>query len=149
MLLLYEKWKLLFSMQRIFREYKQPFSLTYLGLSLMVVYLPIAALKDRICSSLGTSTALHIRLRINELHHSAETDITSSLITDTDLSNREEGRPVMDKNGVDEPHFLAKSNQLRPWEIAKCGLILTPAWFVTEVTLRCSVIYLPRFCTSD
>lgn len=128
-------------MQRIFREYKQPFSLTYLGLSLMVVYLPIAALKDRICSSLGTS----IRLRINELHHSAESDITSSLITDTDLSNREEGRPVMHKNEVDEPHFLAKSNQLRPWEIAKCGLILTPAWFVTEVTLRCSCYLLATF----
>ncbi|XP_024165690.1 uncharacterized vacuolar membrane protein YML018C isoform X2 [Rosa chinensis] len=108
--------------QRIFTEYKQPFSLTYLGVSLMVVYLPIAALKDRICSL----------LRKNEFHDSAETDVTTSLITDKDLSDREEGRPVMDKNDVDEPYFLAKSNQLGPWEIAKFGLILTPAWFITE-----------------
>ncbi|KAM5564642.1 hypothetical protein ABKV19_018954 [Rosa sericea] len=108
--------------QRIFIEYKQPFSLTYLGVSLMVVHLPIAALKDWICSL----------LRTNECHDSAETDITTSLITDKDVSDREEGSPVMDKNEVDEPYFLAKSNQLGPWEIAKFGLILTPAWFITE-----------------
>ncbi|KAL6216022.1 hypothetical protein ACLB2K_009249 [Fragaria x ananassa] len=114
--------------QRIFTEYKQPFSLTYLGVSLMVVYLPIAAFKDWICSFLSFSNPLPT----NEFHHSAEKDITSSLITDKDLSDREEGFPEKDKNQVDEPLFLAQRNQLGPLEIAKCGLILTPAWFITE-----------------
>lgn len=118
------------TLQRIFREHKQPFSLTYLGVSLMVVYLPIAAFKDWICSFLSFSNPLPT----NEFHHSAEKDITSSLITDKDLSDREEGFPEKDKNQVDEPLFLAQRNQLGPLEIAKCGLILTPAWFITEVT---------------
>ncbi|GMP89617.1 hypothetical protein CsSME_00041109 [Camellia sinensis var. sinensis] len=34
----------------IFTDYKQPFAVTYLGVSLMVVYLLIAFIKDWICS---------------------------------------------------------------------------------------------------
>ncbi|GMP89616.1 hypothetical protein CsSME_00041109 [Camellia sinensis var. sinensis] len=36
--------------QGIFTDYKQPFAVTYLGVSLMVVYLLIAFIKDWICS---------------------------------------------------------------------------------------------------
>lgn len=136
-------------MQRIFTEYKQPFALTYLGVSLMVVYLPIAALKHWICtllkpnlvdnfynneSAMSTSVGLDIPLIINEMHHSPETDVTSCPVTDKDISNREEGRPLIAKSEEDESHLLAQSDQLSPWEIAKCGLILTPIWFLTEVT---------------
>lgn len=133
--------------QRIFTEYKQPFALTYLGVSLMVVYLPIAALKHWICSllkpnlvdnfynnesAMSTSVGLDIPLIINEMHHSPETDVTSSPVTDKDLSNAEEGRPLIAKSEEDESHLLEQSDQLSPWEIAKCGLILTPIWFLTE-----------------
>lgn len=135
-------------MQRIFCEYKQPFSLTYLGVSLMAVYLPISALKDWIYNLLhpnlvknfyngiiaGTSGGLGIPLGINEMPHSPETDVRSCLITDKDLSNTEEGQALTDKSKEDEPRLLERSCQLSPWEVAKFGLILTPVWFITEVT---------------
>ncbi|KAK1300103.1 hypothetical protein QJS10_CPB13g00321 [Acorus calamus] len=38
--------------QGIFADYKQPFAVTYLGASLMVIYLPIAFIKDWICGIL-------------------------------------------------------------------------------------------------
>ncbi|KAM1133498.1 hypothetical protein ACFX19_043448 [Malus domestica] len=132
--------------QRIFSEYKQPFSLTYLGVSLMAVYLPISALKDWIYNLLhpnlvknfyngiiaGTSGGLGIPLRINEMPHGPEAHVRSCLITDNDLSKTEEGRPLTDKSEEDEPRLLEHSCQLSPWEVAKFGLILTPVWFITE-----------------
>ena len=78
----------------------------------MVVYLPIAALKDWICSLMNaylykdlcvdsnvisTSTGLNTPLRINEMHHGPETE--NGLVTDKDLSEREEGWPLIAKNG--------------------------------------------------
>lgn len=131
--------------QRIFADYRQPFALTYLGVSLMVVYLPIAALRDWICSLLkansyknpcndwnvvDTSTGLDTPLRINEMHHRPENG--NGLITDKDLSEREEGWPLVAKSEEDEPHLLVQSCELNSWDIAKCSLYLTPIWFATE-----------------
>lgn len=133
--------------QKIFTEYRQPFALTYLGVSLMVIYLPIALLRDCFCSLLdknmfknlfgnlsltSTSTALHIPLRINELNNSLETDLRSSLISDKDLSEREEGWPLIAKSDEDEPRVLQQRSELNSWAIAKCSLYLTPIWFITE-----------------
>jgi len=42
-------------LQNIYEKYKQPFALTYLGASLMVVFLPIAFMKDWFCSLFHTS----------------------------------------------------------------------------------------------
>jgi len=113
----------------------------------MVVYLPIAALKDWICSLMNaylykdlcvdsnvisTSTGLNTPLRINEMHHGPETE--NGLITDKDLSEREEGWPLIAKNEEDESQLLEQSCELSSWDIAKCGLYLTPIWFATEVT---------------
>ncbi|XP_075652604.1 putative transporter C405.03c isoform X4 [Castanea sativa] len=131
--------------QRIFTDYKQPFAITYLGVSLMVVYLPIAALKDWVCSLMNaylykdlcvdsnvisTSTGLNTPLRINEMHHGPETE--NGLVTDKDLSEREEGWPLIAKNEEDESHLLEQSCELSSWDIAKCGLYLFPIWFATE-----------------
>lgn len=133
--------------QKIFREYRQPFALTYLGVSLMVIYLPIALLRDCFCSFLdknmfknlfgnlsltSTSNALHIPLRINELNNSLETDLRSSLISGKDLSEREEGWPLIAKSDEDEPCVLEQRSELNSWAIAKCSLYLTPIWFITE-----------------
>ncbi|KAK9279138.1 hypothetical protein L1049_012815 [Liquidambar formosana] len=135
--------------QRIFAEYRQPFALTYIGVSLMVVYLPIAVFKDWICSLLDTnffknlfkgssimsssSTGLDIPLTINEImHYGPETDMRSCLVTDMDLHEREEGWPLISKNGEDESHLLEESCEFSSWEIAKCSFYLTPIWFITE-----------------
>ncbi|KAJ0031666.1 hypothetical protein Pint_12531 [Pistacia integerrima] len=133
--------------QRIFAEYRQPFALTYLGVSLMVIYLPIALLRDCVCSFLGatvfknffrntsvtsTSTGLDIPLRVNELQDGPETDLQRSLISAKFLSEREEGWPLLPKNEEDEPPSLEHSSDLLSWEIVKCSLYLTPIWFLTE-----------------
>ena len=137
-------------LQRIFSEYKQPFALTYLGVSLMVVYLPIAVLKDWICRRLDlnsfkslcngstiakSSAGLDIPLRINEICPSSETDTESSLNTDMDLSENEDGWLII-TNMEDEVGFLEKNHELSSWEIAKCGFYLAPIWFITEVRIR-------------
>ncbi|CAM8893800.1 unnamed protein product [Rhodiola kirilowii] len=123
--------------QKIFTEYRQPFALTYLGVSLMVVYLPIAILKDwayslqdklyreRGCSIPNFSTGLDIPLGINELNH--------GLITDQDLSYREEGGwPLTFKHEDDQSHLLGEQFELNSWQIMKCSLLLAPIWFITE-----------------
>ncbi|KAH9798717.1 EamA domain-containing protein [Citrus sinensis] len=133
--------------QKIFTEYRQPFALTYLGVSLMVIYLPVALLRDCFCSLLdknifknlfgnrsltSTSTGLDIPLKSNELNNSLETDLRSSLMMDKDLSEREEGWPLIAKSDKDEPHVLEQRSELSSWAIAKCSLYLTPIWFITE-----------------
>lgn len=122
----------------------------------MGVYLPIAALRDWICSLLNsnsnknlcnewnvvdTSTGLVTPLRINERHHRPENG--NGLVTDKDLSEREEGWPLVTKSEEDEPHLLEQSRELNSWDIAKCSLYLTPIWFATEV--RYSFLYLLFF----
>lgn len=130
--------------------YKQPFAITYLGVSLMVIYLPIAYLKDCICNTLdinllkrlcggratpdfgsGSSAGLDIPLRINEFNCSPEADFRSS---DEHLSEREEGWPLLLKSEEDETRLIGKSRNLNAWETAKCSLVLAPLWFMTEVT---------------
>ncbi|KAK3210722.1 hypothetical protein Dsin_015428 [Dipteronia sinensis] len=135
--------------QRIFTVYRQPFALTYLGVSLMVIYLPISLLKDWICNVIdvnilkniftnkyattSSSSGLDIPLRVNDSHHSPETDLRSgTVIADKDLSEREEGWPLISKSEEDEPHLIDKGGDLCSWEIAKSSLYLTPVWFITE-----------------
>lgn len=131
--------------QRIFEQYKQPFALTYLGISLMVIYLPIAILKDWICILMGnkllqniynespflnSSVGLNIPLKINDMHHMPEEDFNS--YTDMDTNQVEEGQPLTYKNGEDESHMLLESSEPSLWENAKRSLYLAPIWFVTE-----------------
>ncbi|GKV03121.1 hypothetical protein SLEP1_g15484 [Rubroshorea leprosula] len=125
--------------QRIFAEYNQPFALTYLGVSLMVVYLPIAVLKDWICSLFngysalgGTSAGLDVPLRINELQYNTEADLGSCLVTDKDLSEREEGQPFNASGEKDEPNLSKLAGELNSWGVVKCSLYLAPIWFITE-----------------
>ncbi|MBA0835932.1 hypothetical protein Goarm_008181 [Gossypium armourianum] len=127
--------------QRIFSEYKQPFALTYLGVSLMVVYLPIALLKDWICNLFNAnlyrnlydgSSVIDTSIGLNELPQSAEADLKRCLITDKDLSEREEGQPLNSSTEKDGPDLPDHGGGTSSWETAKCSLYLTPIWFATE-----------------
>lgn len=117
----------------------------------MVVYLPIAILKDWICRRLdisayknpcnGSSIAkssdgLDIPFRLNEIRSCSETetDTESGLDTDMDLSENEDGWLII-TSMADDVHLLEKSSELSSWEIAKCGLYLAPVWFITEVRI--------------
>ncbi|KAJ7966302.1 EamA-like transporter family [Quillaja saponaria] len=112
----------------------------------MVVYLPIVVVKQWVCSLLNPKVyenidneftpmdiygGLDIPLRIDEMHHEPEKD-RSCLATDGDLSEREEGKPLLVNKEEDKPCLLAQSCEQSSWKIVKCGLCLAPIWFMTE-----------------
>lgn len=107
----------------------------------MVVYLPIAFIKDWICNSLDANLFRNLCDRSSvisdippELPPSAEADLRSCLITVKDLNEREEGQSINSSNKKDEPRLRELGGRLSSWEIVKCSLYLTPIWFITEVT---------------
>ncbi|KAH9799007.1 EamA domain-containing protein [Citrus sinensis] len=126
--------------QDIFSDYKQPFAVTYLGASLMVVYLPVAFLKDWFCNLLKrrssksvkdaetlneTSAALNSPMR----HRVFEMELQGTFNkkdSELDLSSSEEGMPLVSKL-KDDAH---KEPTTR--EIATIGFYIAPIWFVTE-----------------
>ncbi|WCJ30429.1 EamA-like transporter family [Euphorbia peplus] len=134
--------------QNIFEQYKQPFALTYLGVSLMVVYLPIAFLTSWFCSLSQTywfkniyntifvtsySLGLDVPLRISGVNPDPSSDLKSCLITDKDhLSEREEGQPLIAEKEEEQTPLLEPSSELSSWEVAKCSLYLAPIWFLAE-----------------
>lgn len=124
-----------YSAQSIFTAYRQPFAITYLGVSLMAIYLPIAIIKDWICSLCGRHlfrNLLHGNRGTNDL---SELDIPLRSNED-DLHDREEGWPLMSKSEEHEPSFHGQSTELGSWEIVKYSVFVTPVWFFTEVTIR-------------
>ncbi|XP_010268510.1 PREDICTED: thiamine-repressible mitochondrial transport protein THI74-like isoform X1 [Nelumbo nucifera] len=133
--------------QRIFTEYKQPFAITYLGVSLMVIYLPISFLSNWIWNFIRTnsfkklldantmmasSMGLNTPLRINEMHDGFETEMRNCLIGDMYLSEQEEGWPLIDKSNEDEFDFLRHDCEQSSWRMAKSIFCLAVIWFTTE-----------------
>ncbi|CAM8964108.1 unnamed protein product [Rhodiola kirilowii] len=129
--------------QDIFADYKQPFAVTYLGASLMVVYLPIAFLKDWICGLLGRSSLESCVATVGEVssplkylggQKSNETELRGILTkkdSDSDLLNQDEELPLVSRRKEDVP-VLKSDKELTTREIATYGLFLAPIWFVTE-----------------
>lgn len=135
--------------QDIFLTYKQPFALTYLGVSLMVVYLPIAIIKDRICSLIrrnsknnkkgadaivDTSCYLDLPAKINLMYKVLETKMDHCLsrkVNHNDLCAEEEGKPLLIKSTEDSEGF-GYQEELTSWEVAKCSFCIAPIWFATE-----------------
>ncbi|XP_022982168.1 uncharacterized transporter C405.03c-like isoform X2 [Cucurbita maxima] len=135
-----EEFQLSYPDSRIFTEYKQPFALSYLGVSLMVVYLPVAVVKDLVYSLLNpdllndhhendgsvpsSSIGLDVPLKFNEIHYNFDEGLKSCLTSDKDLSEREEGQPLMSN--------FESHHKVSTWEIIERSLYLTPLWFTTE-----------------
>lgn len=135
--------------QKIFMEYKQPFAITFFGTSLMVVYLPIAFLREWICSmvdknvlkrlyrgnkNLSSSNDLDTPLRSNDMQRTLQSSARSCSISDADLSAREEGKPLITNHSEDGSQ---QNFELSSWEIAKFSLCLAPIWFLNEVLVFC------------
>ncbi|KAL2583881.1 hypothetical protein AAZV13_14G097900 [Glycine max] len=111
----------------------------------MVIYLPISVFRKWICSLLrilfrnfhedytlvSTSTGLDVPFKIDGVFRGPETNLKSSLITDEEIREREEGMPLVKKE-EDKCPLLAQSYESSSWKIAKCGLYLTPTWFAQE-----------------
>ncbi|KAB5513886.1 hypothetical protein DKX38_027792 [Salix brachista] len=130
--------------QDIFADYKQPFAVTYLGASLMVVYLPLAFLKDWICNLLKRQTsksgneAANINGSSDELNSPLsrkifELELQGTLTkkdSELDLTSSEE-RPLVSRH-KDDLNVLKHDKELTTREIAMCGFYIAPIWFVTE-----------------
>lgn len=113
----------------------------------MVVYLPIAVMKDWLCNFLrkrsakngrdanNSSDRLHSPLNINELQKTLEMEMQDSLNrkdSGVDLYSQEEGKTLIDKR-TDNDNMLKQKRELTSWEIATYGFCIAPIWFVTEV----------------
>ncbi|KAF7817267.1 putative vacuolar membrane protein YML018C-like isoform X1 [Senna tora] len=132
--------------QDIFADYKQPFAVTYLGASLMVVYLPVAFIKDWLCSLLNRSSksSKNAESVDNSSDRSCSTlnangvekDYELQLATvtrkdsDLDLSNLAEGEPLVVK--YNDTNVLKVEREPTTRQIALYGFSIAPIWFMTE-----------------
>ncbi|KAK6162058.1 hypothetical protein DH2020_001899 [Rehmannia glutinosa] len=133
--------------QGIFTDYKQPFAVTYLGASLMVIYLPIAFIKDWICNILkkrsgknsqgiddAACSGLGSPLKYIGGQKIFEIEIPGSLKSkdsELDLTEHEEGMPLVSKQGGDARNIIPEK-EVTTKEIATYGFYLAPLWFITE-----------------
>lgn len=137
----------MFSLQKIFAEYEQPFAITYVGVSLMVIFLPISVCKEWIGGVLAKSSfkksynsnllldpldGLDVPLRMNEVNHNPKEALKSYPLTDMDL-NAAEGGTLMSEDQENEFPLLEKTHDPTSWEIIKYSFCLAPVWFITEV----------------
>ncbi|KAL3844067.1 hypothetical protein ACJIZ3_001470 [Penstemon smallii] len=134
--------------QKIFTEYRQPFVLTYMWISLMVVFLPIAFFRDWIYKLLNRkwlkqiygNDSLSTTLAVLDFHD-PEVALKSYLLTDVSLSETEAAEPFLFKNQEDEFHILEERRELDSWVVIKCSLYLTPMWFTTEYLSNSALAY--------
>ncbi|KAK7383493.1 hypothetical protein VNO78_29172 [Psophocarpus tetragonolobus] len=132
--------------QDIFIDYKQPFAVTYLGASLMVVYLPVAFVKDclyklfkRPSSKRGRITKVGEEFSVRttsplkgNVQKTAEIELGSVTRKDSDqnLSILEEVKPLVVKHN--DANTIKAEKELTGREIAMYGFYVAPIWFLTE-----------------
>ncbi|CAH9084123.1 unnamed protein product [Cuscuta epithymum] len=145
--------------QGIFVDYKQPFAVTYLGASLLVIYLPIAFFKDWICSYLNrcptksdksnansdlsctkiTSPLKYVGAKVFEIEIHGSLNRKDS---DLNLAGDQEGAPLIISSsmGVDATH-VKQEKQITTRDIARYGFYIAPIWFVTEYLSNAALAY--------
>ncbi|XP_028799075.1 uncharacterized vacuolar membrane protein YML018C isoform X2 [Neltuma alba] len=132
--------------QDIFTDYKQPFAVTYLGASLMVVFLPVAFIKDWLCNLLSHSykrgnnaetvdksfsrSSSPLKGIGTQKHSELELGSINRKDSDLDLSNLAEGEPLVAK--YDDANVLNAEKELTTRQIAFYGFSIAPLWFITE-----------------
>ncbi|KAL1532663.1 hypothetical protein AAHA92_32643 [Salvia divinorum] len=121
--------------QDIFTDYKQPFAVTYLGASLMVIYIPIAFIKDWLCNILKKRASrkgddvfpgLGSAQKIFEIEIQGHINRKDS---EVDLSEHDEGMPLV---SVVDSKSIKLEKEITAKEIATYGFYLAPLWFITE-----------------
>lgn len=126
--------------QGIFTDYKQPFAVTYLGASLMVIYLPIAFIKDWIYKIIKKRksqipAAINSPLKYISGSTMFEMEVEGSALnrkgSDHNLSSQEEGNPLVPKSKSDISP-LKHETQVTTREVATYGFYIAPIWFLTE-----------------
>lgn len=116
----------------------------------MVVYLPVAFIKDWLCnllkrrSSKGGKNAESLdefssgfssplKYIGGQKNHELELQgILTRKDSEADLSSNAEGRPLVPRH-KDDFHVLKQDRQLTTREVAIYGFYIAPIWFITEV----------------
>lgn len=138
--------------QSIFTAYRHPFVLTYLGVSLMVMYLPLAAAKDWIYARLKKrfSARQNAPLELVNLKNpgipvspskangallrGAEVDLPHSIFVEDDADHDVEAE--VDKSKVNKKQIV-----LSPRDLAKHSFCIAPLWFLNEYLSNAALAY--------
>ncbi|KAG5559478.1 hypothetical protein RHGRI_009120 [Rhododendron griersonianum] len=131
--------------QGIFEDYEHPFALAYLGTSLLVLFLPIAFIKDglfhlfRRQSHSGDKIAqitnmpsgrVESPVKVDGVDGVPELDRKGSGKEDgMELKSQEEGIAI-DIDDVDK--LKRDKSALNNKEMARLGFLIAPVWFITE-----------------
>lgn len=120
----------------------------------MVVYLPIAFIKDCICTmirkrsckngrsaaiSSGSPAGVSSPLKRIGVHKIFELELEGPLNrkdSEVDLSSQEEGMPLVAKHS-DDADMLKPHKEHTNREVAAYGFYIAPIWFITEVSNSC------------
>ncbi|WVY89543.1 hypothetical protein V8G54_035057 [Vigna mungo] len=133
--------------QDIFIDYKQPFAVTYLGASLMVVYLPIAFIKDwfyKLYKKKSSKTGKggdEFAVRImsprkssgGQRNSEVEMGSMARKDSDADLSMNEESVPLVAK--YNDANATKANKQLTTREIATYGFYIAPICVASTTVL--------------
>ncbi|KAG6587871.1 hypothetical protein SDJN03_16436, partial [Cucurbita argyrosperma subsp. sororia] len=131
--------------QSIFADYEQPFAVSYVTTSLLIVYLPIAFLKDWLmrffyCCNSKCGDNLNVvyqssvelqKVEVNfasEIEHQAQLSCKNCTI---DMYSKDEGTPLVAVH-VDKENTLKRDRKFTAKEVAAFGFCIAPIWFLTE-----------------
>ncbi|KAI3422808.1 EamA domain-containing protein [Psidium guajava] len=142
--------------QGVFEDYKQPFAVTYLGTSLLALYLPIAFFKDWFLKSLKS--------RASESGDSAETVDAICAGRDSPVKNNgkqsnvemenQEKLSVVDSTGKElhlleegkafvldakDDDIVEEEEKMNSKQILKVACTLAPLWFVSEYFMNAAL----------
>lgn len=141
--------------QSIFKAYRHPFVLTYLGVSLMVIYLPLAAAKDWLYAYFmrqfpARPKVVDTPLELTSLKNPgtpvspakvnglllrvAELDLQHSLSVEHDADHDLE-------EGTDKCKINKKPVVLSPRDLAKRSFCIAPLWFLNEYLSNAALAY--------
>lgn len=131
--------------QSIFADYEQPFAISYVTTSLLIVYLPIALLKDWLLSFLyrynskqGADLSVvdqsSVELQKNEVNLASELEHQGQLSCKNctiDVYNKDEGTPLVAVH-IGKENTLKTDRRFTAKEVAAFGFCVAPIWFLTE-----------------
>ncbi|XP_028062944.1 solute carrier family 35 member F5-like isoform X2 [Camellia sinensis] len=139
--------------QGVFTDYEQPFAVTYLGTSLLILYLPISFIKDwlikilkRWSNKINTTDAEFPGKPLDELEASEDGNKlkqTLEIENQVSIAIKEIGRDIYYCHEIkplvvlqckeDELGMKKKEErEVTAWDIAAFGFFLAPIWFVSE-----------------
>ncbi|CAL5339459.1 unnamed protein product [Camellia sinensis] len=139
--------------QGVFTDYEQPFAVTYLGTSLLILYLPISFIKDwlikilkRWSNKINTTDAEFPGMPLDELEASEDGNKlkqTLEIENQVSIAIKEIGRDIYYCHEIkplvvlqckeDELGMKKKEErEVTAWDIAAFGFFLAPIWFVSE-----------------